>query len=164
MQKDLKNITDSVMSQIHSDKIKMRPRMYFVIGSTLTFVGLVSSIVSSIFFVGLMRFFSRSHGPMGSLRLDQILSSFPWWTPVLAVVALIVGIWLLRLYDFSLKVDFKLLVAGLILAVIVSGVVIDFIGLNDALFRRGPMKGMMRQYLREGPAQDMPGFGRYKLP
>lgn len=157
-------MTDHVMGKIRDDKVRMRPRIYFVIGSLLTFVGLVSSIVSSIFFVGLMRFFSRAHGPMGGFRLEQILSSFPWWTPVLAVVGLGMGIWLLRSYDFSFKIDFRFLIAGFIVAVIVSGIVVDAIGLNDALFRRGPMRGMMRQYLQDRPTQDMPGSGRYYLP
>lgn len=134
------------MDKIHGDKIKMKPKVYFVVGSILTFVGLVSSIVVSIFLMGLIRFSLRSHGPMGSYRLEQILSNFPWWAPILAVVGLIVGIWLLRKYDFSFKVNFKLIIVGFILAVIVGGWIVDSVGLNDALIRRGPMQRMMRQY------------------
>lgn len=137
------------MDQIRNDSVKMRPRMYFVLGSTLTFVGLISSVVVSIFLIGLIRFSLRSHGPMGSFRLEQILSSFPWWAPVLAVVGLVVGIWLLRKYDFSFKVNFKMLIIGFVLAVIVGGVVVDLSGLNDILIRRGPMRGMMRQYIQD---------------
>ena len=55
MSNEIKNITDNIMEQIHNDKIKMRPRVYFVIGSVLTFVGLISSLVVSVFFLGLMR-------------------------------------------------------------------------------------------------------------
>lgn len=164
MQNQVKNIKDGVMGKIRKDSIKMRPPIYFLLGSILTFIGLVSSIVSSIFFVGLMLFFSRSHGPMASVRLDLILSSFPWWTPVLAVIGLIAGIWLMRRYEFSFKVDFKLLIFGFILAIITSGIAVDSLGLNEALFRRGPMRGMMRQYLQDSTAPDAPGFGRYRLP
>lgn len=153
MQKDLKNITDSVMDQIRNDKIKMRPRIYFILGSILTFVGLASSVVASIFLVGLVRFSIRSHGPMGGFRLEQILSSFPWWAPVLAVGGLITGIWLLRRYDFAFKINFKLLILGFVLAIIVGGLIVDTIGLNDALVRRGPMKGIMRQYMQENNIQ-----------
>ena len=132
------------MDQIHEEKIKMRPKAYFILGSVLTFVGLVSSVVVSVFLVGLIRFSLRTHGPMASYRLDQILSSFPWWAPMLAIVGLIVGIWLLRKYDFSFKVNFKMVIVGFILAIVVSGWIIDSIGLNDILIRRGPMQGMMR--------------------
>lgn len=144
MSKELKNITDNIMDQIHAEKIKMRPRAYFVAGSILTFVGLVSSVVVSVFLVGLIRFSLRSHGKMASYKLDQILSSFPWWAPILAIVGLVVGIWLLRKYDFSFKVNFKVVIIGFILAIVVGGWIVDSIGLNDILIRRGPMQGMMR--------------------
>lgn len=149
------------MDQIHDKKVKMRPKMYFIAGSVLTFVGLVSSVVISVFFVGLIRFSLRTHGPIASYRLDQILSSFPWWMPVLAVVGLITGIWLLRKYDFSFKVNFKMVVIGFILAIIVGGWIIDSIGLNDVLIRRGPMQGIMRQYMQDNNIQGGgPGWGR----
>ena len=164
MSKELKNITNNIMDQIHEEKIKMKPRFYFITGSILTFLGLVSSVVISVFLVGLIRFSMRSHGPMASYRLDQILSVFPWWAPVLAVVGLIAGIWLLRKYDFSFKVNFKIAIIGFILAIIVGGLIIDSIGLNDVLIRRGPMQGLMRQYMEDNNVQGGqgggPGWGR----
>jgi hypothetical protein len=164
MSKELKNITDNIMDQIHEEKIKMKPRVYFIAGSILTFLGLVSSVIVSVFLIGLIRFSLRSHGPMASYRLDQILSSFPWWAPVLAIVGLIAGIWLLRKYDFSFKINFKVVIVGFILAVIVGGWIIDSIGLNDFLIRRGPMQGIMRQYMQDNNIQGGqggdPGWGR----
>ena len=139
------------MEQIHDKKIKMHSKIYFAIGSLLTFVGLISSAVVSVFLVGLIRFSLRSHGPMAGYRLDQILSSFPWWVPVLAIVGLIAGIWLLHKYDFSYKINFKFIIIGFVLAIIIGGWVVDTIGLNDTLIRRGPMQGMMRQYMQYGP-------------
>lgn len=144
------------MDQIHEEKIKMRPKAYFIFGSILTFVGLVSSVVVSVFLVGLIRFSLRTHGPMASYRLDQLLSSFPWWAPVLAIVGLVAGIWLLRKYDFSFKVNFKVVIIGFILAVIVGGWIIDSVGLNDVLIRRGPMQGMMRQYMQDNNTAGVP--------
>jgi len=160
MSKELKNITDNIMGQIHDKKIKMRPKMYFIVGSILTFVGLVSSVVVSVFLIGLMRFSLRAHGPMADYRLDQILSSFPWWAPIFSIIGLVVGIWLLRKYDFSFKVNFKVIIAGFILTVIVGGWVIDSIGLNDVLVRRGPMQGMMRQYMQDNNIQNGQGDGQ----
>lgn len=159
MSKELKNITDPIMSQIRDNKIRMRPRMYFIVGSILTFVGLISSVVVSVFFAGLIRFSLRSHGPMASYRLDQILSSFPWWALVLALGGLIAGIWLLRKYDFSFKLSFKLVIVGFILAIILGGWIVDSLGLNDVLLRRGPMQGMMRQYMLDNNLQGVPGAG-----
>jgi len=162
MSKELKNITGVVMDRIHQGKIKMRPRVYFVIGSLLTFIGLVTSMLTSVFLVGLMRFSFRSHGPMGEYRLDQLLSNFPWWTAVIAIMGLVIGIWLLRRYDFSYKISFKVIIVGVVSAIIVAGLLIDMTGLNDALLRRGPMQGMMKQYFQENNIQPSPGWGGQK--
>lgn len=149
MSKELKNITDAVMNKIQKGDVKMRPRAYFIIGAILTFAGLVSSIVVAAFSVGLMRFSLRAHGPKGAYRLDQLIESFPWWAVILAIVGLGVGIWLIRRYDFSYKIDFKVIIAGFILAVMVGGLIIDMIGVNDALIRKGPLQRMMRHYSQE---------------
>ncbi len=153
MPKELKNITQGVMDKIHHDKIKMRPKAYFVIGSLLSFMGLVASMLISIFLIGLIRFFLRTHGPMAEYRLEQIISSFPWWTIIVAILGLVIGIWILRRYDFSYKINFKIVVIIFIIAIIITGWIIDMTGLNDTLFRRGPMQGMMKQYFQENSIQ-----------
>jgi len=86
---------------------------------------------------------------MGEYRLGRLLSSFPWWSLGLAVIGLVAGLILIRRYDFSYKFNFKIVVIGFILAIIVAGWLIDVAGLNDVWLRRGPMKGLMRQYLQE---------------
>lgn len=141
------------MNKIHHDKIKIRPRIYFIVGSVLTFFGLVASVVTSIFLVGLIRFSLRAHGPMGEYKIDQLLSSFPWWVPVFATLGIVLGVWLLRQYDFSYKIDYKVIIIGFVATVIMAGWVIDMIGMNDALSRRGPMQGIMRQYLQDNNIQ-----------
>jgi hypothetical protein len=158
MSKELKNITEAVMNKIHDGEIKMRPKVYFIIGSLLTFLGLVASMLISVFLVGLMRFSMRTHGPMGEYRLDQMLSSFPWWAVVVAILGLVTGIWLLRRYNFSYKINFKVIVISFVVAIIVAGWVIDMTGLNDILFRQGSKRGIMRQYFQENNIQ--PGQGR----
>jgi hypothetical protein len=163
MSKELKNITENVMDKIHHDKIKIRPKAYFIFGSFLAFLGLVFSMMISVFLVGLIRFSLRAHGPMASYRFDQIVASFPWWMAVVAVSGLIFGIWLLRHYDFSYKVNFKLVVIGFVVAIIIAGLVIDMTGLNDRVFKRGPGRGM-RQYLNSDKPhlQYGQGLGQWK--
>lgn len=141
------------MNKIDQGKIKMKPKMYFIIGSILTFVGLVSSVIVSTFLFGLVKFSLRSHGPMGQYRLDQILSSFPWWTIIFAIVGLVLGIWFIRQYDFSYKAKPWLIIVGFVLAVIVAGSLIDAMGINDTLLKRGPMKGFMHNYCQENNIQ-----------
>lgn len=149
MSKELKNITENVMVQIHDKNIKMKPRIYFIIGSLLTFAGLISSVVVSVFLFGLIRFSLRSHGPMSNYRLDQMLSSLPWWTPVFAVSSLILGILLIRRYDLFFKINSKIFITVFILSIIVGGWIIDIVGLNDVFLRHGPMQGVMRQHIQD---------------
>jgi hypothetical protein len=153
MSKELKNISDDVMSKIRQGKITMRPKVYFVIGSVFTFAGLVLSILTSVFLIGLLRFSIRAHGPMGEYRLEELLSHFSWWGPISALFGLVLGIWLLRRYDFSYKINYKILVVGFVSAIIVAGIVLDLTGLNDILFKKGPTQGIMGLYLEENNRQ-----------
>ena len=153
MSKELEKIKNSVMDKIHRKEIKLKPKIYFIIGSIITFIGLVASLMTSVFLVGLIKFSLRSHGPMGQYRLDSLLSNFPWWTTILAIIFLFIGIWIMSKYDFSHKVKILHLIAGLILAVVIAGYFIDLIGINDTLSRRGPMQGVMRVYMRDNNIQ-----------
>jgi uncharacterized membrane protein len=137
MSKELNKTTEEIMSKIHKGQIKMRPRLYFLFGYILSIVGLVFSFITSIFFIGITRFNLRSHGPMGQYRLEQLLSTFSWWMPILAILGLITGIWLLRKYDFSYKINFKLLIIGVVASILIAGFVIDMVGLNDFWLHRG---------------------------
>jgi len=145
MQRDISKVEEDVMTKIKSGELKMRPKWYFVVGSVLTFIGLVASIASSVFAVGLFSFILRSNGRMfGSNRMDYILSVFPWWLPVLAIAGILFGVFLIRKYDFAYKIGLKKGIILMILVIVASGFVIDVLGFNDLLNRRGMMKGMFR--------------------
>jgi len=141
------------MDRIHHDKIKMHSKAYFVIGSVLTFLGLASSMVVSIFLVGLIQFSLRTHGPMGEYRLNQIISSFPWWLAVIAILGLALGVWLLRRYDFSYKINFKAVVIIFVMAIIAAGWIIDMTRLSDILIRQRPGREIMKRYFQENNIQ-----------
>jgi hypothetical protein len=144
MSKESLNISTAVMEKIHKGQIKMRPRSYFILGSIFVFAGLVASSLTAIFIISLMRFMFRTHGPMGQFRLEQLLASFPLWVPLVAILALIIGVVLLRKFDFSYQKNFWFLIFGFVLAIIATGLVIDMTGLDNVWLQRGPMRGMMR--------------------
>lgn len=125
------------MSEIRHGKLKMRPKLYFIIGSILVFISLILSILSSIFLFGLIRFSLRSHGPMGTYRFEQLVASFPWWAVILAILGLIIGLWLIRQYDFSYKINFKIIIIGFVVAITIAGYLVDVVGLNDVFSRQG---------------------------
>jgi len=162
MPNNLTPINSRVMENIRRGKLTMRPRLLFLLGSIITFVGLVASVIISTFFIGLIRFSLRTHGPMGDYRLTQIWSGFPWWSLLLAVAGLVIGIWLLRRYEFSYKRNFVLLVVGFLAAIVLAGWLMDAVGLNDLLLRRGPTQGLMRGYLHQNTTNQGAGW-RWKI-
>lgn len=134
------------MSQISSGKIRPLSRWYFVLGSLLSIFGLVGLTIFAIFIINLLFFVSRSHGPMFSFRLTQIISSFPWWLLILAILAIFAGIFLLKKYDFSYQKNFRLIVFLFILSIILSAWLMDYFGLNESLLRQKRMRRFY-QYL-----------------
>ncbi len=136
------DISEQVMSQIARGRIRMRPRWVFLAGSMAMAFGMIGVIVLSIFFVSLTAFSLRTHGPMGAVRFEQLLQSFPWWAPMLAVFGIGLGGSLLKRYDFSYKRNFRLLFVLFVLAIILAGWSIDVLGLDRIWIDRGLFRGM----------------------
>jgi uncharacterized membrane protein YdcZ (DUF606 family) len=146
MPKELKDVENIVMEKIHQGKIKMKPKMYFVLGSILTFVGLVSTVIISTFMVGLIKFsFRANNGWRAQYKLEQMLSDFPWWIVIIAIAGLVLGIWIIKKYNFAHKIKPWILIVGFILAILIAGLITDKTGVNDALIiKHQPMRKMMK--------------------
>ena len=137
---ETKNIKFAVMNKIRSGEVKMKPRWYFVVGSFVIMLGLVFSFISVTFLSNLAFFFLRAHGPMRDYRLAAIFGSLPWWVPVLAVISIVLGVVLLKKFDFSYQKNFVLILAFIGLAIIATAWILDYTKLNDLWFKRGPMR------------------------
>ena len=130
-----------IIPQIKAEKIKMKPKWYFVLGSLLMFASLVGLSMGVVFLVNLGIFLIRRNGPLMSWRLQTIFSTFPWWIPIVALFGIISAIWLLKKYDFSYKKNFPLLIIVFVLSVLLAGFLLDRLGLNEYLSR-----GRMRRF------------------
>lgn len=139
------NIEKNIMDQVRSKKIVMKPRWYFVLGSMLSIFGLVSFGVLATFLASLSMFLLRQHGPKGQWRLEQIIDSFPIWIPFFAVFGIIAGVNLLKQYDFSYKKNFKQIILIFIASILLTAAILDYSGLSDFWFKRGPMRGIYNQ-------------------
>jgi len=137
--KNIENLENRIMAKVISGEVKMKPKLYFLVGSTLSFVGLIGLLIGAVFFTNLTFFLLRKQGP-GTWRLVQMLESFPLWIPLLALLLVILGIWMLKKYDFSYKRNILVLALTLIIAVILSAQIIDALGLNESWSKRGPMR------------------------
>ncbi len=140
------NIHEKVMSAIREGRLKMKPRWIFVLRSLALFVGFTGLVFLSIFLTSLISFSVRSHGPMGSIRFNELLASFPWWALILAILGVVVNIRLMKSYDFSYKKNFLLIAAGFILAVVFAGWIINYTGLDNIWMRRGLMREFYERY------------------
>lgn len=134
------------MSKIKTEHIKMKPKWYFWLGSLSIFISLVSLVIISIFLISLITFSLKSHGPMGAIRYQQIISNFPWWAPIIVIIGLITGIKLFKKYDFSYKKNFLFIIVIFISAVLFAGVLIDILGFDNLWIKRGPMRRFYQQY------------------
>lgn len=146
MQKKQTQLETTVMSRIERERITMRPKWIFVLGSMSLVLGVVGSAVVSIFLVSLISFSMKTHGPMGEIRYQQIISNFPWWAPFVAIVGLVFGSWLLRKFDFSYKRNFIVIVAIFIFAVVCVGILADYAGVDLLWRRQGFMRRIYEQY------------------
>lgn len=140
------DITQNVMSKIESNQIRIKPKWYFWLGSLSLFIALIGLTITSVFLTSLITFSLRTHGPMGAVRYQQIISSFPWWAPIIVVIGLISGIFLLKKYDFSYKKNFSFIILVFIFAVVIAGILIDILGFDTLWIRRGPMRRFYQQY------------------
>jgi glucan phosphoethanolaminetransferase (alkaline phosphatase superfamily) len=154
-----KDIKENVMDKIKKEEIRMWPRYYFILASIFTLLGLIASAISSIFLISVISFLLRSHGPMGEYRLNLMIESFPWYLPLLAIFGIILGIAMLRRYDFSYKRNMWLIVGAFFIAVILTGVFMDISGLNNVWLDRGPMNSVTRNYMQENGIKDSNNYG-----
>lgn len=155
------------MEKINKDEIKMKSKYYFFFGSVFSMIGLIAAVVTSIFLISVVSFSLRSHGPMGEVRLSIMLGSFPIWIPVVAILGILAGAYMLRQYDFSYKSNFWMIIIGFIIAIIVSGVLLDMTGLNNLWMKKGPMREYMQEYLKNNNIDSAheslgPGYGNGK--
>lgn len=169
--KNIKNTIDlekEVMKKVISGKISMKPRWYFVVGSILSTIGLAALIILSIFLVNVVTFLLRSNGPMKYWKFEMMVLNFPIWIPILALLGIVLGILLLKRYDFSYKNNFSIIIIGFIVAIIISGILIDLSGLDNVWSKRGVMRKFYKRVdsqnlnIQKGGA--LHGRGEYRFP
>lgn len=144
------NLEKIIMEKVSSNEIKMKPEWYFVLGSTLMVIGLISFAIVAIFALSLLLFLIKEHGPMGEWRLQIILDSFPLWIPLLASAGIGLGVYLLKQYDFSYKKNFVIITLVFVASIILAAIVLHYTELSTVWFRQGPMRRFYMQNKMEG--------------
>lgn len=129
-----------IMSKVASDIIVMKPKWYFIFGTVFSILGIASLSAALIFLINIILFTLRKHGPMAQWKIQTLINNFPLWIPILATIGIIVGIWMLKKYDFSYKKNFPFIIIGFISSIIIAGFIVDRLGLNEIWSHRGVMR------------------------
>jgi len=144
-EKNLK-IQEKVISGIRSGKLRIKPKWHFVLFSFSLVVGFVGLSLVLVFLASLLSFSLRTHGPMGEIRFQQLLSNFPWWAPLLMLLGLFLAYRLFKKYDFSYKKHYLIIIFSFIVAVFLAGWLLEQVGIANWFMRSGRMRGFYQQY------------------
>lgn len=132
------DIADSVMKQIHTRHIGMRPRIYFIIGSLLLGIGMACFSLLTIVCIASIVFHLRVHGPFaflwfGAFGIRPFLATFPWGFFLLSSVTVWGGIRMLQNYDISYKRNFLVVTTGFVTFLILTGIMLDRTGVSEQM-------------------------------
>lgn len=145
-----KNIKTNIIKKINNQEIVMRPRWVFYLGSALSVIGLSLSSLLALLSIQLLRFRLTHPGIGAARKLDFVLTTLPWYIPVLAIVGLVGGYLLLKRYDFSYRKNFSLITVIIILALIMGSYLLDRLGLDSFLSGRGYFRQIYGQEQKKG--------------
>lgn len=146
-QKDCDDLCDEVMLKIHNEKICMKSKTHFLIGSTLFGVGLAGALVSSAVFSHITLYKLRYDAALeslgfGALGVRPFMLLFPWVPFFIAIGGIASGLYILRRYDISYRYNFNGLIIGVTALVITSGVLLDQLEVQKQFQRIGLMEMM----------------------
>lgn len=147
-----KNLTAQVIDKIKQEKLAIRPRWHFILGATISAIGLAFTSALIMLSLHLFRFRFTHPGLGASRKLDFILTNLPWYLPVLALVGLLGGYLLLKRYDFSYRKNFFFILLVILAGLVLGSYAMSALRFDDLFTRRG--------YFRELYGQtDQPGRG-----
>jgi hypothetical protein len=160
MSKKIKDLNKEIMNKIHQNKIKMKPKYYFVLASIMTFIWLLSAVIVTTLSVSMIMFLLKAKGPGAGFRFQMMLDNFPIWLIVIAIISLAAGIWVFKKYNFTYKFNFKFLAIIFVLLIVLSSWLINVLGFTELFIKRGPMRQSMQKYLELHEDQErVPGSG-----
>ncbi len=156
-----KNLTAKVIGTIKQKELAIRPRWHFILGATLSALGLAITSALTMLSLHLLRFRLTHPGIGAGRKLDFILTNLPWYIPVLAVVGLVGGYYLLKRYDFSYRHNFIAILLVVIIGLILGTYSLSLLRLDDFLTRRGYFRELYGQ--NQPPGHQMQqGRGRFR--
>jgi hypothetical protein len=143
------DLTKQVLKKIEKDEVKMRPHLYFIIGSFLLGTGVAATTLFSTFLVNLISFRLKAQGHFEYLRFGRpglmaFLRNFPWFLIILIVFGITGGIFLIRKLDISYRKNILGIIAAIIGFILIFGLAIDKIGFNEKMSEVKQLESLYR--------------------
>lgn len=138
---------EEVMRKIHKGQVRMRPRIYFVIGSVMVGVGLVllmlvSALVTQALYMRLSVLARMGVENLGWGWCVMWLRFFPWEMLIVSILMILAGGYLLRKYEFVYKKGLGLVLMAMVLVVVLLTMLMNWVG----LIRYVRQKPLLRQF------------------
>lgn len=121
------NISASVMDQIKTGKVHMRPRSYYTllgivsIGAVVL-TGVTMTYVSSIVFFWLRIITADTMAYGARANLQESIASFPWWALIVALFLLAIAVVLVRKHSRM----YKHKTSSIVLAILTCSLLLGF--------------------------------------
>jgi len=131
------DIRASVMNQIKSGKVHMKPRSYYALlglvsVSTVALAGIATAYLSSIVFFWFRILTADTMAYGARANLSESIASFPWWAIVLAALLLAAAVMLVRKQGQMYKHKTSSLVLVIITCSLLLGFGLSFLNVGDS--------------------------------
>lgn len=144
------DFSKEIMTQINSGQVRMRSKIYYAMGSIG--LGIAISLLASLgaLIISLVILRLRIAGPVEYLRfgpqgIRPFIANIPIVFIILAFLAIILVIFMLKKYDFSYRHNWWGISLGVIALIITSGMVFDTLGSQQYLLRRSVLRPLLTQ-------------------
>ena len=151
-----KNIKQAVIKQISTERVSMRPRWIFALGSAISGIGLLISTMLTLLSIQLIKFRILHPGDGASRKINYILSSLPWYLPVIAVLSLVGGYLILKRYDFSYRKNISFILAIIVSGLVLGSFLLHKLNVDRFMQRRGYFRQIYRGEQQLSPST-LPG-------
>lgn len=127
------NVKEGVMNAISEHQLAPRPNWYYVLGSALWFVGLLTLFINISFLVHRFMFLRYSSGPVLSGLSKAWQAVFLLLTVPIGAMSFYVGTRMCRRYGLLYRQHPHVLAAGMVAVIIAVALLIEFTPLREAM-------------------------------
>ena len=160
MSKNKMNIEENVMKQIKEGKVRMHPKIYFILGTILGYFGVLAAAFSATFFINVLLFSLEHTGPRAGYRIDYMVSVFPLWVFIPVFVLVPIGLISIAKSDLYYKHRKKLLM-GLLVSITFGVLITKLVGFDKLWEKRYPLR-LRRYYKQEQLGRERKNMREYQ--